>query len=163
MIEIVILYVLNKYDATIYRISKIIDELFFAYLKSSTGTINPALKRLENMGCVEYCEKMSDGGMLSKIYSITPTGKKHFADLMQTYTLSNPYYVINDAKLLLYCSNALSVNELISFRENLLNNIELYKIKLERGLENEYIALDETQKKLVKSSLNETIKLIEML
>ena len=69
MIEIAILYVLNKYDATIYRISKIIDELFFAYLKSSSGTINPALKRLEKLGCVEYNEKMSDGGMLSKIYS----------------------------------------------------------------------------------------------
>ena len=47
MIEAVILYVLDKYDATIYRVARIIDELFFAYLKSSTGTINPALKRLE--------------------------------------------------------------------------------------------------------------------
>lgn len=163
MIEIVILYVLNKYDSTIYRIGKIIDEMFFAYLKTSSGTINPALKRLENMGCVEYSEKMSDGGMLSKIYSITSAGKKHLADLLQTHTFSNPYYVINDAKVLLYCSGVLSVSELIAFKENLLNNLELYKIKLERGLENEYISLNEIQKKLVKSTLDETVKLIETL
>ena len=163
MIEIVILYVLNKYDLTIYRIGKIIDEMFFAYLKTSSGTINPALKRLENMGCVEYSEKMSDGGMLSKIYSITSAGKKHLVDLLQTHTLSNPYYVINDAKVLLYCLDVLSVNELIAFKENLLNNLELYKIKLEHGLENEYISLNETQKKLVKATLEEVIILIEAL
>ena len=163
MIEIVILYVLNKYDSTIYRVGKIIDEMFFAYLKTSSGTINPALKRLENMGCVEFIEKMSDGGMLSKIYSITSTGKKHLTDLMQNYTFTNPYYVINDAKVLLYCSDILSVSELVGFKENLLNNLELYKIKLERGLENEYISLNNMQKKLVKATLDETNKLIETL
>ena len=88
MIEIVILYVLNKYDSTIYRIGKIIDEMFFAYLKTSSGTINPALKRLENMGCVEYVEKMSDGGMLSKIYSITSAGKKHLGKCTYRYRRS---------------------------------------------------------------------------
>ena len=58
MIEIAILYVLNKHDATIYRLGKIIEEYFFAYLKTSTGTINPALKRLADLGCVEYFEKI---------------------------------------------------------------------------------------------------------
>ena len=115
------------------------------------------------MGCVVYSEKMSDGGMLSKIYSITSAGKKHLADLLQTYTLQNPYYVINDAKVLLYCSDFLSVSELMAFKENLLNNLELYKIKLERGLENEYISLNELQKKLVKATLDETVKTIETL
>ena len=163
MIEIVILYILNKYDATIYRVSKIIDEFFFAYLKSSTGTINPALNRLERMGCVTHSEKMSEGGMLSKIYSITPTGKKHLVELLQAHTFSNPYHSLNEAKILLYCSDVLSINELISFKENLLNNIELYKIKLERGLENEYIALNDIQKKTVKITLDEIDGLIKLL
>ena len=91
MIEIVILYILNKYDSTIYKVGKIIDELFFGYLKTSTGTINPALKRLEKMGCVECSEKMSDGGMLSKIYSITSGGKKHLTEELQRVELNNPY------------------------------------------------------------------------
>lgn len=163
MIEIVILYILNKYDASIYRIGKLIDELFFGYLKTSAGTINPALKRLEKMSCVEYVEKMSDGGMLTKVYSITPAGKKHIAQELQRIELTNPYHIINEAKIALYCSDILSVNELLSFKENLLNNLELYKIKLQRGLESEYISLNEVQKKTVKITLEEVNELIKLL
>ena len=163
MIDIVILFILNKYDATIYRLSKIIDELFFAYLKSSTGTLNPALKRLENMGCVEHCEKMSDGGMLSKIYSITQAGKKHLSQSLQMFNTTNPYHIINEAKIALYCSSVLSISELISFKENLLNHLELHKIKLEKGLKNEYIELDEIQKKTVEITIIELDGLIKLL
>jgi len=163
MIEIVILYILNRYDATIYRVSKIMDELFFGYLKSSSGTLNPALKRLENMGCVQFSEKMSEGGMLSKIYSLTPIGKKHLVEMLQTHTMTNPYHILNEAKIMLYCSDILSINELILFKENLLNNLQLYKIKLERGLENEYISLTEIQKKIVKITLDEIDGLIGLL
>ena len=163
MIEIVILYVLNKYDATIYRLGKMIDELFFGYLKTSTGTINPALKRLEKLSCVEYSEKMSEGGMLSKIYSITPAGKKHLAQLLQRIEFNNPYHITNDAKIALYCSDVLSINELLSFKNNLRNYLELYKIKLERGLENEYISLTQIQKQTVKITLEEINGLIDLL
>lgn len=163
MIEIVILYILNKYDATIYRISKIIDEFFFAYLKSSTGTINPALKRLEKMGCVEYIDKMSEGGMLSKIYSITPAGKKHLTHLLLTFNTTNPYHIINEAKIAIYCSEVLSINETLEFKENMLNHLDLHKIKLERGLKNEYIELNETQKKTVEITLEEIDKLKNLL
>lgn len=163
MIEIVILYILNKYDTTIYRISKIIDEFFFAYLKSSTGTINPALKRLEKMGCVEYIDKMSEGGMLSKIYSITPAGKKHLIHLLLTFNTTNPYHIINEAKIAIYCSEVLSINETLEFKENMLNHLDLHKIKLERGLKNEYIELNETQKKTVEITLEEIGKLKNLL
>ena len=163
MIEIVILYILNKYDATIYRISKIIDEFFFAYLKSSTGTINPALKRLEKMGCVEFIDKMSEGGMLSKIYSITPAGKKHLTHLLLTFNTTNPYHIINEAKIAIYCSEVLSINETLEFKENMLNHLDLHKIKLERGLENEYIELNEIQKKTVQITIEEISKLKNLL
>ena len=163
MIEIVILYILNKYDSTIYKVGKLIDELFFGYLKTSTGTINPALKRLEKMGCVECSEKMSDGGMLSKIYSITQGGKKHLIEVLQRIELTNPYHIVNDAKIALYCSDILSINETLAFKENLLNYLELYKIKLERGLENEYIQLNELQKKTIQITLDEINGLIKLL
>jgi len=163
MIEIVILYILNKYDATIYRIGKIMEEFFFAYLKSSTGTLSPALKRLEKMGCVECQEKMTDGGMLSKVFSITSAGKKHLCETLQMLEFNNPYHVLNDIKIALYCSEVLSVNELISFKENLLNYLELYKIKLQRGLENEYITLDDIQRKTVEITLEEVNGLIKLL
>ena len=163
MREIVILYILNKYDATIYRIRKIAEELFFAYLKTSCGTINPALKRLEKMGCVECSEKMSDGGMLSKIFSITPAGKKHLCETLQILEFNNPYYIINDIKIALYCSDVLSVNEFITFKENLLNHLELHKIKLENGLKNEYISLNEVQKRTVEITISEINELIKLL
>lgn len=163
MTEIVILYILNKYDATIYRITKIIDEFFFAFLKSSTGTVNPALKKLENMGCVECQNKMSEGGMLSKTYSITSTGKKHLCQLLLAFESKNPYHVVNEAKIALYCSDILSINELNEFKHNLLNNLELHKIKLEKGLKNDYIALNEIQKNIVKTTIAEVEKLIGLL
>lgn len=163
MIEIVILYILNKYDATIYRVAKIIDEFFFAYLKASSGTINPALKRLEKIGCVEYSEKMTEGGMLSKMYSITPTGKKHLIDLLLSVKEQNPYHIINTVKLALYCSDVLSVNELIEFKENMHNILELHKIKLEKGLENSYISLNSMQKQTVNATIAEIESLIKLL
>ena len=163
MIEAVILYVLDRYDATIYRIARIIDELFFAYLKSSAGTINPALKRLEKLGCVQYTEKMSDGGMLSKIYSITPEGKKHLKELLLSFKELNPYHVVNTSKIAMFCSDILSVTEYNEFKENILNNLELHKIKLQNGLKNEYITLKEQQKKSIEITIEEVEKLIKIL
>ncbi len=155
MIEILILFTLQKYDATIYRIQKIIDELFFAYIKTTAGTLHPALKRLETIGCVEYQEKMTEGGMLSKTYSITQTGKKHLEELLLNYEIKNPYKVINDIKLLLCCSKYISLSNMNDFKNNLKNNLELYKIKLQKGLNNDYIELNEIQKKTVEITLNE--------
>ena len=163
MFEIVILYILNKYDTTIYRLTKIIDELFFAFLKSSTGTINPALKRLEKIGCVEYKEKMTEGGMLSKTYSIKKEGKKHLTDLLLTFKSENPYHIINEAKIALYCSDVLNVSEFNEFKNNLLNTLELHKIKLEKGLKNEYIKLTELQKRTIEITTEELDELIKAL
>ena len=163
MIEAVILYVLDKYDATIYRVARIIDELFFAFLKSSTGTINPALKRLEKSGCVQYIEKMSDGGMLSKTYSITLEGKKHLKELLLSFNQINPYHVVNEAKIAIFCSDILSVAEYVEFKENMLNNLELHKIKLQNGLKNEYINLKEQQKKSVEITIENIESLIKIL
>jgi len=163
MIEIVILYVLNKYDATIYRITKIIDEFFFGYLKSSTGTINPALKRLESLGCVECIDKMSEGGMLSKTYSITQTGKTHLKELILSFEVKNPAHILNEVKVVLYCSDFLGIKDYVQFKENILNVLELYKIKLEKGLKNEYISLNDIQRNTVQITLEEVEKLIKLL
>ena len=45
MIEILILYTINKREKTIYSIRKDIMEIFGAYTKPSIGTIHPALQR----------------------------------------------------------------------------------------------------------------------
>jgi len=163
MFEIIILYVLNKHDATIYRLSKIIESLFFAYIKTSSGTMHPALKKLEKASCVSFSEKMSKGGMQTKTYSITPLGKKHLVDLLLSLKSENPYHIINEAKIALFCSDVLSINEFIEFKENILNILQLHKIKLEKGLENEYVSLNPLQKKTVEITLLEIEELIKII
>ena len=158
-----ILYILNRHDATIYKIKKLIDELFFAHLKSSIGTISPALKRLEKLGCVEYSENMSDGGMKTKTYSLTMTGKEHLVNLLTTVDNQNPYHILQTAKIAIFCSDILSINEMLEFKENLKNQLELFKIKLEKGLKNEYLCLGDIQKTTVQITLKETSGLLEML
>lgn len=163
MSEILILYILNKYEATIYKIQKLIDEFFFAFFKSSAGTINPALKRLENMGCVEFFETMSDGGMLSKTYSITKEGKKHLTNLLLGWESSNPYHILNEAKIILYCSEILDSADIKKVKENLYNIVSIHKIKLERGLENEYIDLSDNQKEIIKITIKEVEEFLGLL
>ena len=162
MIEILILYILKKHDCTIYKIVKLIDEIFFAYAKTSTGSVNPALKRLENLSCVEYKSIMTEGGMLSKIYSITSAGEKHLISLLVNYVSQNPSHILNEAKMLLYCSDILTSGELIEFKNNLRNSLELFKIKLERGLADEYAQRNDIQKRTIELSLQEAKELIEL-
>ena len=163
MTQIVILYILTKYNATIYRLRKISEEFLFAYLKTSTGTFVPVLNKLEKDGFVKHNEKMSDGVLLSKIYEITPEGKKYLAKLLLEFQSSNPYHVLNEVKIALYCSDILSLSELIQFKENILNVLELYKVKLEKGLENQYVELNELQKNTVKVTLEEVENLKKLL
>lgn len=163
MIEAVILFILTKYDATIYRVSKIIDETFFAFLKTSLGTINPAFKRLEKTNLVNCLEKMSEGGMLSKTYSINKEGIDYLKNYLINFKCENPYHILNEAKIALWMSEILKENEYLEFKNNLLNNLELYKIKLEKGLKNEYIALSLKQRKLSEEKLKEVEQLIELI
>ena len=66
-------------------------------------------------------------------------------------------------KIALYCSDILSLSELIQFKENILNVLELYKVKLEKGLENQYVELNELQKNTVKVTLEEVENLKKLL
>ena len=52
MIELLILYLLNKYQLTMYAVQKKISEEFAIYTKPSFGTIKPALVRLEAKGFI---------------------------------------------------------------------------------------------------------------
>ena len=106
---------------------------------------------------------MTEGGMLSKTYSITKEGKKHLTDLLLTFKSENPYHIINEAKIALYCSDVLNVSEFNEFKNNLLNTLELHKIKLEKGLKNEYIKLTELQKRTIEITTEELDELIKAL
>lgn len=163
MSEIVILYILCRYDATIYKISKIMEELFFAFLKPSLGTINPAVKKLKNLGCLDIQDKMSEGGMASKLCSITPFGKKYLKTLLLELELNNPSYFFNYLKIALFCSDVLSEDEKEEFIKNIQNHLILYKGRTLNASENPYVELNEEQKKLIDLNIQEAQRILEML
>ncbi len=163
MSEILILYILSKYEASIYKIAKLIEELFFAFLKPSLGTINPAIKKLEKLGAIEINHKMSEGGMEKKTCSITPFGKKHLVDLLLGFEFSNPSNVINNIKMAIFCSNVLEEDEKNEFKKNIENHLQLFIAKTQNKAQNPYISLNQDQEKLVQITINEAKALLEVL
>lgn len=127
MLDILILYTLTKYDCTIYRIQKVIETSFYPFLKPSLGAINPAVKRLLKLECITSLDFMSDGGMKSKRISITPFGQKYLRAQLLSFQFLTPTDFLINASMLLYCSDVLKNEELSEFKQNLLNQIIVYK------------------------------------
>ena len=163
MSEIVILYILCRYDATIYKISKIMGEMFFAFLKPSLGTINPAIKRLANLGCIETSDFISQGGMASKTCSITPLGRKHLKNLLLSLEFNNPAHILNNVQIAIFCSDVLDEEEKEQFKKNIQNNLILFKGSSLEALKNPYSGLSEEQKNIVNSKIDEVQKILELI
>jgi len=161
MTEILILYILIKYDATIYKIKKLIEEKFFMYTSPSLGAINPALKKLEGLSCVEFESKMTDGGMLSKTYRITAFGQKYLKSIISDYKFKNKAHILNNASILACISEVLEDEEKEELLKNCLNNLLILKKDCVCALENPYNLYTETQKKVIKTNLFAIEKLIE--
>ncbi|MBE7706730.1 MAG: PadR family transcriptional regulator [Cyanobacteria bacterium SIG30] len=159
MIEILVLYVLKRYDCSIYRISKIIETTFFALFKPSFGSLNPAIKRLEGMGCIEVSSSLTEGGKRVKRVSITSFGEKYFKNCMQTYEFTNPSNFLNDANILLFCSNILEGEDLLKFLDNLNLQCKIFINKINSGLNDSYNPLNDLQKKIVNEILFQTKKI----
>lgn len=163
MIDILILYILSKYDATIYKIRKLIEEKFFMFSSPSLGTINPALKRLESLSCVEFESKMSDGGMLSKTYKITAFGQKYLKNAITSFEFGNKSSVLNNASILICVCDILDENEKDELYKNCLNNIMLLKADINDALQNPYNMYTEAQINAIKANLVSAENLIEVI
>ncbi len=164
MIEILILYILSKYDSTIYKVRKLIEEKFFMYASPSLGTINPALKRLETLSCVEFESKMTDGGMLSKTYKITPFGLKYLKDAILSFEFKNKSNVLNNVSILLCVSDVLEEDEeKKELNKTLLNHLLLLKKEIDDALLNPYNMYEPMQKAVIKKELLTVESLIEVL
>ena len=132
MLELLILYILNKYDCTIYKIQKLIEEMFFIFSCPSLGAINPALKRLEGLNCVEFNSIMSEGGKLSKIYKITPFGLKYLKETISLFDFKNPAHLLNNIKVCISLSDVLDEDqkEKFNFKKRKENTIDsLFEIE----------------------------------
>lgn len=108
MIEILILYEINKKVLTMYGISKEIKREFSTLLTPSYGTIKPALKRLEKESFVKSQKNISEGGRPSVYYSITSNGEKRLNELLLEEPLENPIHFLPTARVKLICSEVLN-------------------------------------------------------
>lgn len=162
MLELLILYILNKYDCTIYKIQKLIEDMFFIFSCPSLGAINPALKKLESLSCVEYTSIMSDGGKLSKIYKITPFGLKYLKETISVFDFKNQAHLLNNAKVCIAISDVLNNEQKEKFNFIVQNKLKILKTDIENKLKDPYILYTEVQKNILNSQIKETEDLIKL-
>ena len=160
MLELLILYILNKYDCTRYNIQNLIEEMFFIFSCPSLGAINPALRRLENMGCVEYSSSMSDGGKLSKRYKITPFGLKYLKEAIALFDFKNNAHMLNNAKVCISLSDILDNKQKEDFDFLIANKLKILKKDVETRLSDPYILYTEIQRKILEKTIKEINELI---
>lgn len=149
MIEILILYILLKYDATIYKVRKLIKERFFLMSSPSLGAVIPALKRLESLSCVEFTSKMSEGGMLTKTYKITPFGQKYLKSKILSFDFKNKSDVLSNVSSLICVSDVLEEDEKKELFETCKNRLIILKADIEDASKNPYNMYTESQKKVL--------------
>ncbi len=119
MIELLILYLLNKYQLTMYGTQKKIAEDFAIYTKPGIGTIKPALVRLEEKGFITSRRSISNGGRVSVYYTITPAGMEELKRLIVARTSDNPVKFLNTARIKLICASLLTPQEQVKLIDQL--------------------------------------------
>lgn len=111
MIELLILFELNRKVLTMYGVSKEIRSSFSVLTTPSYGTIKPALTRLEKSGFVKTQKTMSEGGRPSVYYSITNSGKEELKRLITLPPLENPILFLTTSRIKLACADVLNCDE----------------------------------------------------
>lgn len=162
MLEVMILFTLKKYDCSIYRINKIIEDTFSAYAKPSLGAVNPSIKKLQNLGCITSEASISEGGKRIKTISLTQFGEKYLKSLLLSFEFSNPATFLNTAGILLCASDILNNDEKEKFFLNLLNQIIMYKKFVKDKMDKNYNITSELQEKAMNATLEYAKQLEEL-
>jgi len=162
MIDLLILFVILDRDYTMYAIHKRIGEYFLAYSAPSFGALNPALRRLEQKGCVTTSKIMSEGGKLSVFYSITQDGKKELRNLLLAQFSSNPLQFLSDARVKLSCAGFLDSQDRAQMFLDIKTCALLHKLNAEKILEDEYSPKDAYQKVVLNNTICEYKNLISL-
>ncbi len=167
MIELLILFVLNRRETTLYGIRKEIIEQFGTFTVPSIGTLHPALKRLLKENAVTLFEKISDGGKKFCYYSITKKGLDVFRDMFLNAQSDNPSLFYTQLQARFATLGLLPVPDRKAFLTESAKKINLFEIQIKEKLNDEYMEFDEFQRMLLYktlddlNSLNEYIKNIK--
>lgn len=79
MMKKIILGLLSKKDLTVYDIKIIMDKSISNFFSNSFGSINPAIKKLEQQKLID-CTETIDKSRLKKTYTITELGIKSYRE-----------------------------------------------------------------------------------
>lgn len=162
MIEILILYILNRHNLTIYKLGRVIEELFSPFAKPSLGSIAPALNKLSAAGFLTYDEKFSQGGLKSKTYSITSSGAAQLQKLLVEFKFKNLHSTPKTASILLLCLDIIGEDAKDKFLKNIGNNLKIYKTTVENEINNPYIRLNELQIAVLKNAAAQATSLLAL-
>ena len=155
MIELLILYSLQKRERTIYSLRADIHEKFGYITRPSIGTIHPALKRLKMANIVTVRETYSDGGKKSSYYGVASSWQNHFKELFSTPFSENPTLLFTEIQTKIAVLSLLENIDKEEFLRELSLKLESFGIDLKNTLEDEYINLDEFQKMLLKKNIED--------
>ena len=138
MINLLILFVLSKRELTMYKISKYIKDYFGAYITPSFGSIKPALKILEQKGCINIRKSISDGGKQFCYYSITQTGQDELKEEILKPISQNPVQFFANANIKITCASLLNKQEVADLLFNIKSTAIEHKFQAEKILNDEY-------------------------
>ena len=155
MIELLILYTLRKNAKTIYAVRRDIIEVFGTFTTPSIGTIHPAIKRLEQKGCLTCTERMSEGGKKSSYYKLTEKGQEFFRELFFSDISENPSLFYGHLQARFGTLSMLGLEDRKKFIAEITKKLEIYSFEVEDKINDELISLDYFQKTLLKRTLNE--------
>ena len=160
MIEILILYLINKRELTMYGIQKSVADYFAPLTKPSFGVINPALRRLEKSGCINTRRSLSEGGKQSAYYSITNEGIKTLNKLILENLSENPVQFFSNARIKIACADVLSKDEVAELFLKLKTRALEHKFDAENILNDEYTSLTFYQRIVLENTVEEINNLI---
>ena len=155
MIELLILYSLNKRERTLYSLRADIHEKFGYFTRPSVGTIHPALKRLKMANIVTVRETYSDGGKKSSYYGVASSWQNHFKELFFTPLSENPTLFFTEIQTKVAVLSLLEDSDRAAFLKELTLKLETFGLDLKNTLEDEYAHPDEFQKMLLKKNIED--------
>lgn len=155
MIELLILYSLNRRERTLYSLRSDIIEKFGCFTKPSIGTIHPALKRLLKNNVVTVRNNFSDGGKKSTYYGLAMHWQKKFNDLFFTPLSDNPTNFFTELQTRVAVLSLLDDDLKETFFDDISIRLEAYRLDLQNTIEDSYIELDVYQTALLKKNISE--------
>lgn len=155
MIELLILYSLNKRERTLYSLRSDIIEKFGYFTKPSIGTIHPALKRLLKSNVVTIRNDYSEGGKKSTYYDLTMHWKKKFHDMFFTPLSENPTQFFTEIQSRIAVMGLLDDDLKKTFIDDILIKLESLLLDTQNALDDEYINYDKYQLVLLKKNIQD--------